>query len=193
MSEQTCLRIGLSIIAVTLLIMLSFFLNTYLASTSGYSSPFGIKIYKIPSASMLPTIMVGDHIIVNLNHYSNVHPKRGDLVVFAHPEDHSLDYIKRIVGLPGDTIEFKDKALYINGKLLEEPYAQYAEDILERDPTYRLGPIVLPEDKYFVLGDNRDKSSDSRHWGLVDKKLIRGKALFVYWSNSLYRIGSELK
>jgi signal peptidase I len=190
MNEQNCLRFGLVVIALILILMLSFFLNTRLAP--GISGSIGIKTYKIMGSSMQPTLFIGDHIFIDLDSYTNAEPRREDLVVFKHPGDMSKDFIKRIVAIPGDTLEIKDKRLYINGLPASEPYVQYIGDTGGELPE-KFGPSVVPKEKYFMLGDNRDQSIDSRHLGYIDRKLILGKARFVYWSKSLDRIGSELK
>jgi signal peptidase I len=195
MNEQNCLKYGLITIVAIIFVMLSFFLNSLLATSPGFSASIGFKAFKISGGSMQPTLLIGDRILIDLDCYANTDPRRGDLVVFKNPEDPSRDYIKRIVAIPGDTFELKDNKLYIYGQLLNEPYAQYTGSALNKkplEPVEKLGPYVVPKDKYFMLGDNRDQSIDSRSWGYIDKKLIRGKAIFVYWSGKLDRIGTRM-
>ena len=108
-------------------------------------------------------------------------PQHGDVIVFEFPEDTTKDFIKRIIGVPGDVVEMKDKVLIRNGEQLVEPYIKHTDPGMQprRD---NFGPITVPAGKYFVLGDNRDESYDSRFWGFVDKEKIRGKAWVIYWS-----------
>jgi signal peptidase I len=154
---------------------------------------FVVQAFKIPSGSMLETLQIGDHLLVNkfvygirvpftnffVTHFSA--PEFKDIIVFEFPEDPSKDFIKRVIGTPGDVLEMRDKVLFRNGQKLDEPYAQHVE------PGYRptrdnFGPITIPENKYFVMGDNRDQSYDSRFWGFVDRDKIAGKAMILYWS-----------
>lgn len=158
---------------------------------------FIIQAFKIPSGSMLPTLKIGDHILVNKFIYGTKFPftdsiiipfkkpQRGDIIVFKFPEDEKKDFIKRVVGLPGDAVEIKEKKVYINGELLEEIYPVHTDPIvypLGIQPRDNLGPVVVPEDSYFVMGDNRDFSLDSRYWGVVKLNKIKGKAFIIYWS-----------
>lgn len=155
---------------------------------------FFIQAFKIPSGSMLDTLLIGDHLLVSKITYgvkvpftdqyllTFSDPDHGDIIVFEFPEDKSKDFIKRVIGIPGDVIEIKDKVVYRNGEKLDEPYTKHT------DPTVRSGPrdnkpaFTVPEGKYFVMGDNRDESYDSRFWGFVDHSLIKGKAWVLYWS-----------
>lgn len=156
---------------------------------------FIVQAYRIPSASMLQTLQVGDHILVNKFLYGIrvpftdsilipiSKPQFGDVAVFRYPDDPSKDYIKRIIGLPGDTIQLKNKVLYRNGAIVEENYINYEHpDLNDRYIADTFGPITVPEDSYFVLGDNRDNSEDSRYWGFVKREAIIGKAWRIYWS-----------
>lgn len=142
-----------------------------------------LKAYKIPTESMQPTIKIGDHLLCNQLYYQYHNPKRGDLIIFKVPNDNNREYIKRIVGLPGDEIELKGNALFINGRKMDEPYAIY-----ECPPNFsgftrgNFGPYIVPEDEYFVLGDNRCNSRDSRYIGTVKRHNIQGKAIFIYFS-----------
>jgi len=153
---------------------------------------FIVQAFKIPSGSMLSTLEVGDYLLVNKFLYglkkpfsddyliTGADPQVGDIVVFRYPRDPSVDYIKRIVGVPGDTLEMRNRQLYRNGARVEEPYARSTQpSSYERD---NFTPITVPPGKYFMLGDNRDESYDSRFWGFVDRNAIRGKAWRIYWS-----------
>jgi len=156
-----------------------------------------VQAFKIPSGSMIPTLLIGDHILVNKFIYGTTipftdkrvliftKPERGDIIVFKYPEDRSRDFIKRAIAVEGDTIESRNKIIYVNGKPVEEPYIQHT-DLSTRpggiEPRDNFGPIIVPKGKYFMMGDNRDQSYDSRYWGYVDMGDIRGKALIIYWS-----------
>ncbi|WP_300161447.1 signal peptidase I [Solidesulfovibrio sp.] len=154
---------------------------------------FVVQAFKIPSGSMLDTLLIGDHLLVNKFLYGTripftdkvilpiEEPVDGDVIVFEFPEDTSKDFIKRIIGAPGDVLEMKDKVVYRNGKQLDEPYVKHTDPNIQsrRD---NFGPITVPPGKYFAMGDNRDESYDSRFWGFVDKEKIRGKAWVIYWS-----------
>lgn len=156
-----------------------------------------IQAFKIPSGSMIPTLLVGDHILVNKFIYGTKlpfsdkrflvlrKPARGDIIVFKYPEDPSRDFIKRVIAIEGDMIESRNKIVYVNGKPLNEPYMQHTDSSLRpqgADPRDNFGPVIVPGDKCFMMGDNRDQSYDSRYWGYVDMKQIKGEALIIYWS-----------
>jgi len=155
-----------------------------------------VQAFKIPSGSMIPTLLIGDHILVNKFIYGTEipftdkrvlilrKPEKGDIIVFKYPENPKKDFIKRVIATEGDVIEERNKIVYINGKARVEPYIQHYDSGLKfgADPRDNFGPLVVPKDKFFVMGDNRDQSYDSRYWGFVDLKSIRGKALIIYWS-----------
>ena len=155
---------------------------------------FVVQAFKIPSGSMLETLQIGDHLLVNKFLYGlrnpfnddylvrGVEPKAGDIIVFRYPKDRSLDYIKRIAGVPGDVLEMKNKVLYRNGQPVSEPYTRHSQPLVMIPGRDNWGPITVPADKFFALGDNRDDSSDSRFWGFLDRNDIRGKAWIIYWS-----------
>jgi signal peptidase I len=186
----------------------------------------GVEAFKIPTSSMEKTLLVGDFLLVNKAVYgaripgTKLHlpaieePERGDVIVFNPPHEPEKNYVKRLVGLPGDTLEMRNKVLYVNERLLYEPYAQFIDregdavhqamiwqrGFLVASPATRgryrsmgsmgryhpsrdtWGPIHVPEGRYFVLGDNRDNSEDSRYWGFVDRDAIRGRPWIVYYS-----------
>lgn len=156
-----------------------------------------IQPFRIPSGSMLNTLVIGDCLFVNKFIYgikvpfTNMRlphvrePQRGDVVVFRFPLDPSQDYIKRLIGVPGDTIEIRDKKVYVNGMLYQNPHELYTEaKILPRELSVRdnFGPILVPTASYFMLGDNRDNSFDSRFWGFVPDENVIGAAFIKYWS-----------
>lgn len=158
---------------------------------------FVVQAFKIPSGSMIPTLLIGDHILVNKFIYGVrlpftdfvlvpiTVPERGDVIVFRFPKDESKDFIKRVVGIPGDKIEVRDKMLYVNGIEQSESFTNHSKDALpaqimpDRD---NFGPVNVPENAYFVMGDNRNHSLDSRFWGFVDFSKIKGEAFLIYWS-----------
>jgi len=146
---------------------------------------FIVQAFRIPSGSMIPTLLVGDHILVNKFIYHFKDPQHGDVVVFKFPLDPKKDYIKRIIGIPGDRIEIRDKVVYRNGKPLKEPYAIHEDNRTlpaAFQPRDNFGPVVVPPNSYFMMGDNRDHSNDSRFWGIVPYRLIVGKPWFIYFS-----------
>lgn len=150
---------------------------------------FVVQAFKIPSGSMLQTLQIGDHILVNKFIYRFDKPERGDILVFKYPEDPSRDFIKRAIGLPGDTLEISEKIVYINGKQLIETYAYFERELDERQyiaPRDSFEKLYIPPRKYFMMGDNRDSSMDSRYWGLLKEDMIKGKAFIIYWSIEPY-------
>lgn len=155
------------------------------------SSLLPFKAYKIPAGSMEPTLFVGDHLVVNKTMYGAKEPERNDIVVFRYPEDRSKDFIKRIIGIPGDKIQIQDREVFINGQIHDDKYGYYDEKAGNRNRSF--GPVVVPRDHYFVLGDNRDHSLDSRFFGFVPSSDLKGKALYIYWAKDKGRIGKELK
>ncbi len=172
--------------AITLAIILALFIRAFI-----------IQAFKIPSGSMQNTLQIGDHILVNkfiygvklpftsttIIPYKN--PQRGDIVVFKFRQEPKKDFIKRTIGIPGDVIEIRNKKVYVNKKRLEQDYAIYTDlHIIPKaiQPRDNFGPVTVPEDSIFVMGDNRDHSYDSRFWGFVDLKDVKGKAFIIYWS-----------
>ncbi len=158
---------------------------------------FIVQAFKIPSGSMIPTLLVGDHLFVNKFIYGVkipyfrktiipvTDPKREDVIVFIFPQDRSKDFIKRVIGVAGDKIEMKNKKLFINDKPYADRYGVYDDlniHTAQMDPRDNFGPVVVPKDSLFVMGDNRDHSLDSRFWGFVDLKDVQGKAFILYWS-----------
>jgi signal peptidase I len=172
--------------AIIMALVLALFIRTFI-----------VQAFKIPSGSMIPTLQIGDHILVNKLSYGvrmpflekylleYGKPQRGDVVVFIFPEDRSKDFIKRVIGVAGDSVEVRAKKVYINGKPVEDPHAHFAG----YDPQAGgvgsgddYGPKTVPENHIFVMGDNRDRSYDSRFWGYVNLHEVRGKAFLIYWS-----------
>jgi signal peptidase I len=176
--------------AIVIAILIALFIRTFV-----------VQAFKIPSGSMKPTFEIGDHILVNKFIYGikipfirNTlipigDPKRGDIVVFIYPEDRSKDFIKRVIGISGDTIEIRNKKIYLNGLPYNDPYGIYTDDFIipgSIQPRDNFGPVTVRPDSVFVMGDNRDQSYDSRFWGFVDLKDVMGKAFIIYWSIAPY-------
>lgn len=172
--------------AIVIAIVIAFFIRTFV-----------IQAYKIPSGSMKPTLLIGDHILVNKFIYGvkipfvrNTlipirEPKREDIVVFIYPEDRSKDFIKRVIGIAGDTIEIRDKKIFLNGLPYLDKYGVYTDEFIipgAIQPRDNFGPVTVPKGNIFCMGDNRDQSYDSRFWGFVDLKDVLGKAIVIYWS-----------
>jgi signal peptidase I len=174
---------------------------------------FVIEAFRIPTASMEGTLLVGDFLLVNKAVYGAQlpgtaarlpafgEPDRGHVVVFTPPHEPGKNYVKRLVGLPGDTLSMRDKVLFVNGVPVAEPYARHGDPLDVHTPGMRWqldhlvypqqhyrpsrdnwGPVAVPEASFFVLGDNRDDSEDSRYWGFVDEAALKGRPLFVYYS-----------
>lgn len=163
---------------------------------------FAFQAFKIPSGSMEDNLKIGDHIIVNKFIYGPQAPalrglvplrdvQRGDVIVFRFPEQPEVDFVKRVVALPGETVAVRDKKVFIDGKRLDEPYVVFDDErVYPAGPflpePYRsrdqFGPFEVPPGEYFTMGDNRDHSHDSRYWGTVPRSLIKGRAFMVYWS-----------
>lgn len=166
-----------------------------------------VQAFKIPTGSMENNLLIGDHLLVNKfvfgptplaigRHLLPVRNlRRDDVIVFKYPEDPSRDFIKRVIGLPGETVELKAKKVYIDGKPLDEPFVHFIippsadnQEVTSMDVRENFGPVTVPPDHYFVMGDNRDNSEDSRYWGFLPRSYVKGKALMIYWS---YEAGSE--
>jgi len=146
---------------------------------------FFVQPYKIPAKSMTPTLLNGDHILVNKFFYNTHDPLPGHVVLFELPRNPKQIFIKRIIGRPGDKIEIKNKKLFINEKLTREPYAinmDLQTMPQKAQPRDFFGPVIVPDDHFFMLGDNRDFSSDSRFWGFLPMEGIKGKVSNIYWS-----------
>ena len=164
---------------------------------------FVVQAFKIPTGSMEENLLIGDHLLVNKFVFGPsasaveraVLPmaslKRGEVVVFKYPEEPDRDFIKRVIGLPGETVELREKKVYINGTPLNEPYVHFLapprsgtefNEVTSFDVRERYGPVTVPPNHYFVMGDNRDNSQDSRYWGFLPRELVKCKSLVIYWS-----------
>ena len=169
---------------------------------------FVVQAFKIPSGSMEPTLVIGDHILVNkfiygikipftsIRLFPLYKPQRGEVVVFIYPLDPSKDFIKRVVAVEGDTVKIVNKKLFINGSEAADSYAVYKEDTVfpaEMQKRDNFGPVTVPPGSLFVMGDNRDRSLDSRFWGFVPLEDLRGKAFIIYWSWDKQNFGVRWK
>jgi signal peptidase I len=164
---------------------------------------FVVQAFKIPTGSMEENLLIGDHLLVNKFVFGPSETgaertllpvgtiRRRDIIVFKYPEDPERDFIKRVIGLPGETVEVREKKVYINGTALDEPYVHFLappsapselHEVTSFDVRERFGPVTVPADQYFMMGDNRDNSADSRYWGFLRRDYIKGKALVIYWS-----------
>jgi signal peptidase I len=158
---------------------------------------FVVQAFRIPSESMVPTLLVGDFLFVNKFEYGAkvpfthfrlpgiTKPHPGDVIVFQYPQDLTRDYIKRCVATGGQTVQVANKGLIVEGRPQEEPFVQHGDPVVRPasiDPRDNFGPYTVPPGNLFMMGDNRDNSNDSRYWGPVDFDLVRGKAMFIYWS-----------
>ena len=170
---------------------------------------FVVQAFKIPTGSMEQNLLIGDHLLVNKFVFGPTLSraetlllpmkdiKRLDVIVFKYPEEPERDFIKRVIGLPGETVELRNKRVYVNGHRLDEPYVYYLEDPpplpeemslsnellgTSGDPRVQYGPVTVPPGHFFVMGDNRDNSQDSRYWGFLPRENVKGKALVIYWS-----------
>ncbi len=157
---------------------------------------FVVQAFKIPSSSMEPALLVGDHLMVNkfiyglripstnTKFFQYKKPQRGDIIVFIYPKDHSKDFIKRVIGTEGEKVEIIHNKIYINDRLIDDPWGHFirtgrSESLQSME---NFGPVVVPKDSLFVMGDNRDNSLDSRFWGYVNLNAVLGKAFIIYFS-----------
>jgi signal peptidase I len=172
--------------AILVAVVLALFIRTFV-----------VQAFKIPSGSMQPTLLVGDHILVNKFIYGVkipfvdktaipiTSPKRGDVVVFKFPEDPKKDFIKRVIGVEGDIIEIRNKKVFLNNQPMDDQYGTYMDPHIipgTARPRDNFGPVTVPSNALFVMGDNRDHSYDSRFWKFVDLSKVKGKAFIIYWS-----------
>ena len=172
--------------AILVAVVLALFIRTFV-----------VQAFKIPSGSMQPTLLVGDHILVNKFIYGVkipfmdktaipiTAPKRGDVVVFKFPEDPKKDFIKRVIGIEGDILEIRDKKVFLNNHPMEDEYGTHMDPHIipgTARPRDNFGPVTVPSNSLFVMGDNRDHSYDSRFWKFVDLSKVKGKAFIIYWS-----------
>ena len=179
--------------AILVAILIALFIRTFV-----------VQAFKIPSGSMKQTLLIGDHILVNKFIYgvkipywnktiiALKPPQRDDIIVFKYPVDPNKDFIKRVVGVGGDVVESRDKQLYVNHERVNHDFGVHTDPRIlsgANKPRDNFGPLTVPENALFVMGDNRDESFDSRFWGFVDLKAVNGKAFIVYWSWDKHNFG----
>ena len=180
--------------AILIALLLALFIRT-----------FFVQAFKIPSGSMEETLLIGDHILVskfaygthvpneipflNIKLFDDIiffpkQPERGDIIVFKYPKDERRDFIKRVIGIPGDLLEVRHQKVFINGKPYEDRHARHTESPSDSSlvPRDDFGPVLVPDNHLFMMGDNRENSQDSRYWGFLDINKVRGKALMISWS-----------
>ena len=180
--------------AIFIALLLALFIRTFV-----------VQAFKIPSGSMEKTLLIGDHILVskftygthipneipflNIKLFDDIiffpkQPERGDIIVFKYPKDEKRDFIKRVIGIPGDLLEVHHQKVFINGKPYEDRHARHTESPSDSSlvPRDDFGPVLVPDNHLFMMGDNRENSQDSRYWGFLDINKVRGKALMIYWS-----------
>ena len=180
--------------AIFIALLLALFIRTFV-----------IQAFKIPSGSMKETLLIGDHILVskfaygthipneipflNIKLFDDIiffpkQPERGDIIVFKYPKDEKRDFIKRVIGIPGDLLEVHHQKVFINGKPYEDRHARHTESPSDSSlvPRDDFGPVLVPDNHLFMMGDNRENSQDSRYWGFLNINKVRGKALMIYWS-----------
>jgi signal peptidase I len=175
---------------IVIAILIALFIRTFI-----------VQAFKIPSSSMEPTLQVGDHLLVNKfiygikvpfvdsKYFQFKNPQRGDIIVFIYPKDRSKDFIKRVIGTEGEKVEIIHNNIYIDDKLIDDPWGHYDERSQSAkylQPMEKFGPILVPQRSLFVLGDNRDNSQDSRYWGYVNVNEVNGKAFIIYFSWDRY-------
>ena len=159
---------------------------------------FVVQAFKIPSGSMENNLLIGDHLLVNKFVFAPtfagferlllpIDPiRRGDILVFKYPKEPERDFIKRVIGLPGETVSMRDRKIYIDGKVIDEPYVHFNSltdpTVIASGERLNFDPVPVPPGHYFMMGDNRDNSQDSRYWGVLNREYIKGKAMFIYFS-----------
>ena len=181
--------------SIVIAVILALFVRTWI-----------VQAFKIPTGSMENNLLIGDHLLVNKFIFGPTATsigrtllpvrdiRRGDVIVFKYPDEPDRDFIKRVIGLPGETLELRAKKVYIDGQPLDEPYVHVLEPASDSQETTsfdvreRYGPVRVPDGQYFVMGDNRDNSQDSRYWGFLPRNYVKGRALMIYWS---YESGRE--
>lgn len=167
-------------------------LTTIVSACSDTSSSlFRFKAYRFPPKSMVPTLLPGERILVDRQYYEDHKPARGEIIVFDSPKDPKKTWLNRIIAVGKDVVKGEQRKVYLNGKLLEEPYVQHTRNEIT-EVMDNFGPITVPENTLFVMGDNRDESLDSRHFGVVPVEKVKGKVAYIYWSKELGRIGTEV-
>jgi signal peptidase I len=171
---------------------------TIFAPARFWKGPLGISPYRITTEAMMPTLQTGDLLIADIKAYRDRAPARGDLIVFEYPPDPTKQFVKRAIALEGDSVEIRDKMVYINDQPIDEPYKVHKDShvFTKNDPLHsedvvrdNFGPLKIPAGNCFVLGDNRDNSMDSRFFGALPVAKVKGRVLYIYWAKDKKRIG----
>jgi signal peptidase I len=187
--------------SIVIAVVLALFIRTFI-----------VQAFKIPTGSMEQNLLIGDHLLVNKLVFGPTETglerrllpvrdlRRGDVIVFKYPEEPDRDFIKRVIALPGERVQVRDKRVFINDTALDEPYVYFLEppaivsehaEVTSLNVRDWFGPVTVPPDQYFVMGDNRDNSEDSRYWGFLPRENVKGRALMVYWSYESERADFE--
>jgi signal peptidase I len=179
------------------LLIILFMLGTYIIPTDFIANianeTLRFSAYKMPTGSMEPTLSIGDYLIADFKYFKKNELQRGDLVISQYPKDPTKVFIKRVIALEGEKIEIKDKQVYINDEVIPESYKKVHKGVNYDAIRDNFGPVLVPSDHCFVLGDNRDNSTDSRDWGFLPIKNIKGKPLYIYWAKNKKRIGIKIQ
>jgi len=170
MKEKIISSLKETVETIVIAFVLAFLVRTFVAES-----------FWIPTGSMESTLQIRDRIMAYKLFYGIKNVDRGDILVFKYPLNPRQNFVKRVIGLPGDEIQIKDKKVYVNGKFISEPYVIHSDSYLRGFPRDEYGPIKVPLDSVFVMGDNRDNSADSRYWGFVPRQNLVGEAFLLYW------------
>jgi len=170
MKEKIISSLKETVETIVIAFVLAFLVRTFVAES-----------FWIPTGSMKPNLCIKDRIMTYKFCYELKNVDRGDILVFKYPLNPEQNFVKRVIGLPGDEIQVKDKKIYVNGKLISEPYIIHQDSNLRGFPRDQYGPVEVPLDSVFVMGDNRDNSADSRYWGFVPRQNLVGEAFLLYW------------
>ena len=183
--------IGIIIIAASVSAGLKYQLNPYnTASDTFRGRVLGFEIFRIPSGSMQPTLVPGDNIFVSTRIYQDQEPQTNDVIIFLYPKNKEINYVKRLIGLPGDTVRIENFNVYVNDKVINQTYLD--KELVQKPFSRYMQEITIPEEKLFVLGDHRDNSNDGRFFGLVDRADVIGKAQMIILGQPK-RIGHKVK
>lgn len=183
--------LGFLLLASSVALTVTFQLNPYkTASDTFRGRVLGFELFRIPSHSMTPTLLPGDYIYVSTNAYKKQSPQINDVITFLYPKDRSINYIKRLIGRPGDRVNIENFEVYVNGKAIKQPYLD--RSLVKKPFSRYMSEITIPKNKLFVMGDNRDNSNDGRFFGLINQSDIIGKATRIIFGKN-HRMGTAIK